>query len=158
MKKVYVETSILSFLCAEPSSIKKTAELQRATLDWWMNHRHKYEVYVSSEVMIEIGKGDPEHARLRLEKAAELKRIMSLADDQALAKELTDRGLLPRKATIDASHLAIAVRTNMDYLLTWNLKHLANPIALPLVYDYLRRTFRHVPLITTPVKLMELIR
>lgn len=93
-----------------------------------------------------------------MENAAELLLIAKTSDDAALASELIRAKLLPKKAAIDAAHLAIAARTKMDFLLTWNLKHLANPVALPMVYDYLKRNGLHVPVITTPSDLMESLK
>jgi hypothetical protein len=154
-KSVYIESSILSFLCADPSPVQATLEKQRDTIQWWHFHRAKYESYVSNEVIVEISKGDPVFAQRRLEKAIELPLIERVAQDRQLAHEFLTRRIIPAVAEVDATHLAIAVRTQMDYLLTWNLKHLANPDVLPVVYNYLDRTHRHRPIISTPSMLME---
>lgn len=154
-KSIYVESSVLSFLCAEPSVVQATFEKQRDTIQWWNIHRPNYEVFVSNEVIIEISKGDPVFAQRRLQRAAGLPLIERVAQDRELAREFLAERLIPAIAEFDATHLAIAVRTRMDYLLTWNLKHLVNPDTLPLVYNYLDRTHRHRPTITTPAALME---
>lgn len=154
-KSVYIETTILSFLCAEPSIVQATHEKQRHTVQWWNLHRSSYKTYVSNEVLIEISRGDPEFARRRLEKAADLALIERVIQDRQLADEFQARRIIPPVAYVDAIHLAIAVRTRMDFLLTWNLKHLANPEVLPLVYNFLKETDRHTPIITTPSDLME---
>jgi hypothetical protein len=154
-RSVYIETSILSFLCAEPSMVLMTAARQVATHEWWDLYRPLYRAYTSNEVIIEASRGDPTHARRRLDRAAELPVIERVAQDVQLARAFVREGLIPSVAEVDATHVAIAVRTKMHYLLTWNLKHLANPDVLPLVYDYLKRCGWHVPVITTPSDLME---
>src|SRR2546423_1599738 len=118
-KSVYVETSVLSFLCASPSLIFSTIARQHDTIKWWNHQRAKYAVYTSSEVIIEAAKGKTEFAQRRLQKAAELLRIDVVPDDKSLAIEFIAKKLVPSKAKVDATHLAIAVRTEMDFLLTW---------------------------------------
>jgi hypothetical protein len=154
-KSIYVETSVLSFLCADPSTIQKTLEKQRDTLMWWNRDRQNFLLCLSDEVMIEAAKGDPEFARRRLEKAAELQLILVNSADRTLAREFVARHLLPPDSLVDATHLAITVRRKFDVLLTWNVKHLANPYVLPLVYNFLRQAGMHVPVILTPAALLE---
>ena len=154
---VYVETSVLSFLCADPSTVQKTFEKQRDTVEWWGAYRQRFEAFVSDVVAAEAAMGHPTFAQRRLEKADQLPLLTAERDDRQLALEFVARGLIPRKAEVDGTHLAIAVRTGMDFLLTWNLKHLANPETLPLVYNYLKAVGRHIPRIVTPAALLELM-
>jgi hypothetical protein len=153
--RIYVETSILSFLCADPSPIQETLEKQRDTLRWWNTCRHDSDAFLSDEVIIEAARGNPEFAKRRLDKAAELRSVMAEPRDRQFGEQVIARGLIPRNANVDATHLAIAVRTQANVLLTWNLRHLANPQVLPLVYNFLKAKGLHVPAITTPKDLME---
>ena len=135
--------------------IQATLERQRDTIRWWNTYRVRFHVCVSDQVVIEAAGGKPEFAARRLTEAAQLHLLVAEPEDQLLAVELVDHKLIPAIAKVDALHLAIAVRTKMDIVLTWNLKHLANPQVLPLVYNYLQGCGRHVPAVTTPSDLME---
>jgi hypothetical protein len=153
-KRIYVETSIFSFLCAEPSMVLVTAARQRDTHSWWNHHRMKYRIFTSSEVLAEAGDGDTAFASKRVELIAGLDQGEAIPADRELGMEFLAQRLIPRKAEVDAVHLAIAIRFKADILLTWNLRHLANPATLPFVYDYLRQSGRHRPIITTPSDLL----
>jgi hypothetical protein len=152
---IYVETSILSFLCADPSPIQETLEKQRDTIRWWNTHRHDSDAFLSDEVIVEAARGNPEYARRRLDKAAELRFVRAEPKDRQFGERIIAQGLIPPNANVDATHLAVAVRREADILLTWNLRHLANPRVLPLVYNFLKANGLHVPAITTPKDLME---
>ena len=73
----------------------------------------------------------------------------------ALAQLLVSDGLVPEKAAVDALHIAIAAAQGMDYLLTWNLKHIANAIFRNAIADACRRQGYEPPIICTPEELME---
>ena len=114
-KKVYLETSIISYLTARPSSHLIAAAWQKTTLDWWENQRDRFELYVSATVIEEIKRGDPGAAARRLD-AIENIRLLPVTDTAArLAKALIDEGAVPRKALEDALHIAISVTHSMDY-------------------------------------------
>jgi hypothetical protein len=67
-----------------------------------------------------------------------------------IAQRLIDAHLLPERASADARHVAVATVFGVDYLLTWNCKHIANADLLPKVYDLLRDAGYVPPLILTP--------
>ena len=122
---VYVETSIISYITAGRSRDIVIAAHQQLTRRWWRS-RSSYRLFVSQIVRDEAGVGD-RAARLRRLRA--LRGIPALAiTDQAtrLAGELVRRGAIPRKATVDAFHIGIAAAHQVEYLLTWNCKHIAN--------------------------------
>ena len=124
--KLYIETSIVSYLIAQPSRDIVTAARQQITRDWWQIKRLEFDLYGSEFVVREAGAGNPEMATLRL---AALQGIPEIALTEAaahLAQVLVQKGPLPQKAALDALHIAVAVSGGVDYLLTWNFKHLAN--------------------------------
>jgi predicted nucleic acid-binding protein len=124
--KVYLETSVLSYLTARPSRDIIVAAHQQTTAEWWQRHRTDFELVASQLVVQEASAGDPEAAaaRLRLLDGVELLAATDAA--LSLARELIEQRTVPRKAAEDALHIAIAVTNGVDYLLTWNYKHLAN--------------------------------
>src|SRR2546428_612923 len=122
-ERVYVETSIVSYLSARTSRDVVVAAHQRMTRQWWRG-RGKYSLLISQVVLDEAALGDPT-ARSRRLRALHGIPILPLTDDAtSLAGELVQRGALPKKATVDALHIAIAAAHQVDYLLTWNCKHI----------------------------------
>ena len=73
--KVYIETSIPSYLTARPSNDIRVAANQNATLEWWETRRSSFELCVSEFVIAEVSLGNPEAARKRLEIIAELPEL-----------------------------------------------------------------------------------
>ena len=126
MEKVYLETSFVSYLVARRSRDLIMSARQQLTIDWWENERGNYELYISEMVLREARDGDPDEVVKRLNILAELP-LVDLTDKIAqLADQLLIRGILPTKAARDAVHIAAATVHGMNYLLTWNFKHIAN--------------------------------
>lgn len=123
---VYIETTIFSYLAARPSRDLVTAARQQMTWDWWREHSEAFELRASLLVFDEARDGDPEAAARRL-KFLDGIAILDVNDDVlALAEALVEEGVLPGRAAKDAAHVALAAVHGMDFLLTWNCKHLAN--------------------------------
>ena len=159
MKKatIYIETSIISYLAAKPSTDLTTAAGQQITAEWWEKYRGFYNAVTSALVITEAGEGDPLTAkkRLNLLKGMPVLRITSEAAE--LARILTAQGAaLPRKAQADALHIAIAAVHNVDYLLTWNCRHIDNPATKPLVREVCVRQGYTCPEICTPFEIVEI--
>ena len=115
--RVYVETSIVSYLSARTSRDVVVAAHQQITRRWWRG-RGSYSLFVSQAVLDEAALGD-RTARARRLRALRGIPILSLTDEATqLAVELVRRGALPKKATVDALHIAIAAAHQVDYLLT----------------------------------------
>lgn len=124
--KLYVETSIVSYLTAQPSRDIVTAARQQLTREWWQTKRGRFDLYISEFVIREASLGDPGAAALRLGALEGIAEIALPEEAAVLAEELMEKGPLPRKAALDALHIAAAVSGGVEYLLTWNFKHLAN--------------------------------
>ena len=153
-KRVYIETSVISYLVARPSQNIMAAAWQQATQQWWDNRRSQFELFTSELVLAEAGQGDPDAARKRSEK---LKGIPDLeVTDRAvvLAKKLVEAGALPREAMDDAVHLAVSAVHGVDYLLTWNCRHLDNAEMKPLMRSVCAIAGYRCPEICTPQELM----
>ena len=153
--KLYLETSIVSYLTARLSGDLITAARQRATREWWEQERHRYELFVSEAVVGEAGRGDSEAARLRLDALAGLPEVTLSTEAASLAKALLDPGPIPNKAALDATHIAAATLGGADYLLTWNFKHLANAALRKRIDTVCRREGYEPPVICTPEELLE---
>jgi hypothetical protein len=151
---VYIETSIVSYLTARPSRDLILAAHQQVTRQWWEGQREQFRLYVSQFVLDEAGDGDPAAAAMRL-KLIKGFTLLPLTDEvRDVATGLLDAGVLPRKAEADAVHIAVATVHEMDVLLTWNCRHLANAVILGSVGRHLRDRGYEVPIICTPDELM----
>lgn len=154
METVYIETSIVSYLVADPSRDLLTAANQQVTRDWWRQRRGAFVCVASQEVLAEASRGDPEQVRRRLAVLASLPRVAVNVDAEELARLFLSTGCLPPKAARDAVHLAVATAIAADYLLTWNCRHLANAQILRRLEGEARRAGRLLPQVCTPLELM----
>lgn len=151
---VYVESSIFSYLAARPSRDVLVLALQQFTRDWWTFRASEFQCVASELVLEEISAGDPDAARLR----RELLEGVPLLDVSAVAIELAGRlvreARLPAKAGADALHIAVAAVHGVEYLLTWNSKHIANAEFRPRVERSCRFAGYEPPILCTPDQLM----
>lgn len=155
LPRIYIETSVISYLTARPSGDLITAANQQITLVWWEQRREYFELYISKIVLDEIAVGD-ENAIQRRQKVVTSLPILAVDDNVAtLAKALIEAAALPTKALYDAFHIAIATCNVMDYLLTWNFKHIANATMRAKIEATCRDFGYNPPIICSPQELME---
>jgi hypothetical protein len=152
--KVYIETSIVSYLTAHLSRDLIIAAHQQITLDWWENRRSDFELFISQAVVQESSVGDSDMAQKRLAVLSTIPLLELKEDAIYLAQELVNNGPLPKKASIDALHISMASVHGMDYLLTWNCKHIANAAMRNAVVAICRSNGFEPPVICTPEELM----
>lgn len=150
MATVYIETSIVGYLTARSRDSVIFQARQQLTRSWW-NTRESYELVTSQLVLDEARSGDPAAARERLDLLEAIPLLdIEHPDVEPLAERLIQAHLLPEKASADARHVAVSTVFGVDYLLTWNCKHIANAETLPQIYGLLRDSGFDPPLITTP--------
>ena len=126
------------------------ARHQLITCLWWNAHRSRFVVYASERVRDEASQGDSQFAQRRLDIIAVLLTADVTPAAMDLARLILLEAHLPAKAKVDAEHVAIAAVNGIDYLLTWNCKHLANPHITPKVARSCRRAGYRPPEICTP--------
>lgn len=154
LETVYIETTIVSLLVADFSRNIVTAASQQATRDWWRRRRPEFACVTSAEVIAEASMGNAEQARKRLEILAALPQLDVTEEARNLARAFVATGALPPNAVRDAAHLAVATAAHVDYLLTWNCRHLANAEILhPLEREAKARQW-DLPHVCTPLELM----
>lgn len=152
--KVYIETTIVSYLTARPGSDLIIAAHQQLTRDWWQNRRAVFDLFISQAVIEESSAGDQQAAKKRLQALAQIPALRLNEAALQLARDLVVRGPLPEKSGVDALHIAIATVHGMDYLLTWNCKHIANAeMQSSIAATCLLRGYEP-PVICTPEELM----
>jgi hypothetical protein len=151
--KVYIETTIVSYLTARPSRDLVIAAHQQLTQEWWDQRRESFDLYVSQLVIQESGAGDAFMVRKRLEVLETILMLDLRPEAVALARALVEKGPIPEKAAVDALHIAVATVHGMDYLLTWNCKHIANAEMQTAVAAICRAAGSEPPVICTPEEL-----
>ena len=152
---MYIETTIISYLTARPSKDLVQRAHQRLTRKWWQTHRSEFELYVSPLVLQEATAGDAVRARRRLAALEGLRVLGPTEDAIHLARTLVNRRPIPKKAEVDALHIAIAAVHGIEYLLTWNCTHIANARMRSEIEAVCRVESYEPPVLCTPEELME---
>ena len=155
MKSIYLESSIVSYLAARPNRDLVVAGNQQVTRDWWETRRGGYELYVSDVVVAECAAGDPTAAAERGLFLADLPVLATTEESEALADALLSAMALPKRAALDALHIALAATNGIDILLTWNCAHIANPFMQPQINAACMEFGVMPPTICTPLQLIE---
>ena len=154
-ERIYIETTVVSYLTAWPSRDLVIAGHQQLTHEWWNTCRTNYELCISRLVLDEAGAGDAQAAQERLVVLQPMLVLETTSDALQLAKELLQAGALPAKAADDALHIAVAVTKAVPYLLTWNCRHLANVVMRPVIETVCKAKGFEPPIICTPEDLLE---
>jgi hypothetical protein len=153
-KRVYVESSVLSWLTARtPEDLLKRAK-QQHTRNWW-RIRHRWECFLTTTVLTEIARGDPEAAARRLLEARTIPELPSPPEADELAGLLLARKLVPRVAAADAFHLAEAAFHGAHYLLTCNQTHLDNLELRSRIEELIRGWGLAPAKVITPERVLE---
>jgi predicted nucleic acid-binding protein len=152
-RKIYLETSVISYLTARPSKTIVGAAHQQITQAWW-ERSFDYELFVSQSVWQECAAGNPEAAQRRLAVIENMAVLEITEEVIELAESLILQRLIPAKAVEDAIHIAVATWHRVDFLLTWNCRHIANPIIQEGIAQFLETRGLFLPLICTPEELL----
>lgn len=89
--------------------------------------RSGFDLVASTETLNECGEGDPGMARSRLALLTGIRVLPVVESAVGLARTLVASGLVPVTASPHAVHIALATVHNIDLLVTWSFKHIANP-------------------------------
>ena len=157
-KTVYVETSIVSYLTSRPSGNLLAAAWQKVTHDWWNTQRKRFDLYVSEIVIEEAGRGNAKAAELRLNALTKIPLLKITDSVLVFSKKLINEGVLPQKAIDDSLHIAISVLHEIDYLLTWNCRHIDNAEMKPIIRKVCLEHGHKYPEICTPIELMGVFK
>jgi predicted nucleic acid-binding protein len=152
--KAYIETTVVSYLTAWPSRDVVIAGRQQTTRDWWQDAADRFELVASGLVVYEAGAGDSDAARARLATLESVTMLDATEEAAELAQQLIDSGAVPQKAAEDAGHIAIAVTNGVQYLVTWNCRHIANATMRSHIDRVCREAGYEPTVICTPSELM----
>jgi len=152
---VYVETTVISYLVGWLNrNDLQVAAHQELTRRWWATRRSEFDLFASSIVIDEAADGEATLAAERLRFLRELTLLRVPVEAHVLKSQLLRRTQIPEKAENDALHIAVAAVQGMEFLATWNCKHIANAVTLPLVYEVCRAEGYEPPIVCTPYELM----
>jgi len=127
MQKIYIETSVVSYLTSRVSKNIIIAGHQIITKDFW-DQIDTANTFISELVRQEASQGDKLAAQLRLKSINNLKELEIDEECKQLAKILLNKNVVPKEFPEDALHIAVASVHNMDVIVTWNFKHINNPV------------------------------
>ena len=151
---MYLETSIISYLRQKPSTQVVLAARQLLTHQWWNDERSNYQLVASQLVIDEASAGNPSLAAERLQLLAGIPLLQLDPVIADIADEIMSRAILPEKARTDALHIATVAHHRIQYLLTWNCRHIANARILPRIHDVLNDLLIPIPVICTPEEMV----
>jgi hypothetical protein len=154
MKSVYIETTIPSLAVSRPSRDTIIAGRQAATLHFWENERHKYDLYVSQFVIDECSLGDANAAKQRLDFIKNIPLIPHSEQVVKLAYDYYHLLGIPDRAKTDCFHLAACVIAELDNLLSWNCAHLGI-YTFAKIKGYNEKRGLFTPLLLTPEALID---
>jgi hypothetical protein len=153
--KLYLDTTIPSYLAARVSRDATVAHHQRVTSRWWNSWRPNFDIRISGHVWLEAAGGDPEAADRRLRLLEHFPKLEFDTRSVALQARLMSHCGLPPRATVDAAHVAIAAVHGMQFLLTWNFAHLVNPHFESKIQSICESESYICPVLCTPEQLLE---
>ena len=152
--RLYLETTIPSYLTSRPSRDLIIAGHQQVTREWWEKRRITFQLYISQLVLDEASAGDTAAALERLKALQDLPLLDITPEVTELASHILASGKVPRKAATDAAHIAISAVHGMDFLVTWNCVHIANATNAKALALICRANGCECPVICTPEELM----
>jgi hypothetical protein len=155
-RSAYLETTVIGYLAMRNSRDVRVAANQLSTHEWWVNHRPDFDIFVSQFVLDECDQGDPSAAVERRIYLNDIPVLDTNRDVEALAYVIATELQIPPKARIDAFHISMAAVHGIQFLLTWNCKHIANPENRPKIERACRDRGMEPPLICTPFDLLEI--
>lgn len=148
--KIYIETSAVSYFCGRASRDVVLAGHQQTTKDFWKLLGHELEAYVSSLVIKEASRGDQKIVKRRLEAIESFSVLKTTPEAEELSKRIMEANGVPREFPEDALHIAIASVNGMDFIVTWNFKHINNPFTKMMIRHAIENEGYECPEIVSP--------
>ena len=152
--KLYIESTIPSYLMARLSRDLIVVAHQQITLEWWETRRDDFDIFISQFVLDEVGAGDPEASNKRLGAIEEFEQLDITDDVTKLASAIIASGIISKSSPIDAAHIAVTAVHGMQFLMTWNCAHIANAEISSVVEEICKNHGFECPVICTPEELM----
>jgi predicted nucleic acid-binding protein len=155
MDTVYVETTVIGNIAGRLHPDPVVAARQRVTRRWWMTAGSHYRLFISQLTVDECSAGDPDAASERLDVIRDLPLLDESAVAERLAGLLIEQHAVPAGQPRDALHIATAAVHGVQFIVTWNFKHILNPHLQTRIADTCRHGGFEPPVICTPEQLKE---
>jgi len=152
---VYVETTVIGYLTSRPRQDVLVAAHQETTREWWQTAPDRFELFVSQLVVQECSAGDQQAAEERLGAIESFTLLPTTTEAERLAEALIAGNAVPETHPDDALHVALAAVHGIEYLVTWNFRHIANASVRSAIERVCREAGFEPPIICTPEELME---
>jgi len=153
--RIFIETTVVSYLTARPTRDLIALARQEMTRAWWNRRAALYECVISQLVLDESAAGDAFAAGQRLAAVLAYPLLAGGPAITGLAERFVRPDCIPAKAKDDALHLALCAVHGVPYLLTWNFRHLANPENRRILFDVCAKAGYEFPVICTPDEMMK---
>ncbi|RLA08497.1 MAG: hypothetical protein DRQ51_02455 [Gammaproteobacteria bacterium] len=153
MKSVYLESSVISYISSNPSRDLIVSARQIITMDWWTNHKKEYNIFVSELTIKEISLGSDAQSKKRLSLIEGVEVLETTENAKKLAKILIKNRVVPKTSAEDALHIAISAVQNIDFLLTWNFKHINNANTKEKIKHIIEKNDYNSPILCSPEEL-----
>ena len=148
--RVYIETSVVSYLTGRASRDVVIAGHQQATHLFWRLLSKNLAPYISALVIKEAARGDRAVAARRQDAIASFAVLSVTPEAERLAQAIIDGKGLPREYPEDALHIAIAAIGGMDSIVTWNFSHINNPFTKMMIRQTVENAGYECPEIVSP--------
>ena len=153
--KVYVETTVIGYLTSWPRKDVTVASHQQITQEWWSSANTRFMLVVSQLVVQECSAGDDQAAHDRMQAITSLTLLPTTSQAEELAGLLVAGRAIPEEYPEDALHIALAAVNGVEYLVTWNFRHIANAAVRSAIERICREAGYEPPIICTPEELLE---
>jgi predicted nucleic acid-binding protein len=155
MKSVYLETTVIGHVAGRLHREARILSRQTTSREWWKTAPFRYRLLASDLVIAECTAGDSEAGRERASLLADVELLATDFETEGLARRLIANRAIPASEPRDAAHIAIAAVNGVDYLVTWNFRHIMNPATQHLIDAVCRESGYEPATICTPEQLLE---
>lgn len=149
-KRVYIDTSIPSAYYTLRTDAESLTR-QKATRLWWRKYSDLLALSSSTAVVLELSRAKHNIKKDRLDLLKNVELLESSDEIQNIAQVYIDRLIMPKGPFGDAHHLAVAAFHELDVLLTWNCRHIANPNKQSAITQINRELGLSTPALYTPL-------
>lgn len=155
METVYLETTVIGTIASRDHPDPIMLARQLSTRRWWKDAASRFDLRISDLVIAECNAGDPSAAAERLQVVDGVDILAPKDEAESLADALMIGKAVPKSEPRDAAHIALAAVHGMDYLVTWNFRHILNPHLQRRIDGICRNSGFIPPTICTPEQLLE---
>jgi predicted nucleic acid-binding protein len=151
--KLYIDTSVVSYLDQHDAP-----EKMKETIEFWKDVKNgKYEIITSATTIFEIQEATPIKRKIlnNYLLQANCKIIENSIEIQNLANKIIEAEILTKKSYDDCIHIATAIISKCEYIISWNFKHMVNPKTVKGIRNLITKTEYPEIEIFTPASMLS---